>query len=503
MDDDDDNFTSITWESAEDAKSAALAAGVKAGPSTSSSAHPADAPPSGVDLVLGTHSVADPYSRTRADPDDGEPKWEGYLMVDVTEARKEHEGTKEMFVSYGIRAETNLRHFSRTRIATRRRFQDFVFLRENLVRDFPACVVAPLPDKHRLEYLTGDRFSDEFIARRVADLQLFLERICRHPTLQRSQLLRSFLESTEWHVEMHMHTSSAASSSTSGGVSAVDEGPRAPQGILDTLSDTFLNAFSKVRKPDEKFEAMKDRLDKFDEGLTGVERVVNKGRIRWTDLAGDYEELAQSIEGLGYLESGITDALNRFAATNLDWARVMRDTSGRSTEELSSHLHAILAYSAAHRSVLKLRDQKQLDFEELTDYLSSVVSERDRLASLSSPYGAGHGHGGVRGVGIAGYLKDKVDSFRGVDEERTRVERMQRLDVRIKELQEAVTLAHDVSVAFSDEVVRENKTFHMAKDQEMRDLLGVYTEGQVEMWRRGAEAWDQLIPALEAIKVDG
>lgn len=157
-----------------------------------------------------------------------------------------------------------------------------MFLRENLVRDFPACVVAPLPGKHRMEYLTGDRFSDEFIARRVADLQLFLERICRHPTLQRSQLLRSFLESTEWHVEMHMHTSSAAGTSTAAGsVSAVDEGPRAPQGILDTLSDTFLNAFSKIRKPDQKFEAMKDCLEKLEEGLTGVERVVNKGRVRW------------------------------------------------------------------------------------------------------------------------------------------------------------------------------------------------------------------------------
>lgn len=106
-------------------------------------------------------------------------------------------------------------------------------------------------------------------------------------------------------------------------------------------------------------------------------------------------------------------------------------------------------------------------------------------------------------MGLTGYLKDKVDSFRGVDEERTRVERMQRLDGRIKELQDAVTLAHDVSVAFSDELVRENKTFHMAKDQEMRDLLGAYAEGQVQMWQRGAEAWDELIPALEAIKVDG
>lgn len=221
------------------------------------------------------------------------------------------------------------------------------------------------------------------------------------------------------------------------------------------------------------------------------------------DLAGDYEELANAFEGLAYLESGITDPLNRFASTCNDWSRIMRSTTGQSTDELSAHLHAILSYSAAHRSVLKLRDQKQLDFEELTDYLSSVVSERDRLASLSSPYGAGHGHGGVRGAGITGYLKDKVDHLRGVDEERTRVERMARLDGRIKELQDAVTLSHDVSVAFSDEVMKENRVFHMAKDQEMKDLLGSYADGQVEMWKRGEEAWDALIPKLEAIKVDG
>ena len=92
-------------------------------------------------------------------------------MIQVTEPRKEQEGTKEMFVSYGIRAEvrtvkkqemmglathcvalfqTNLMHFERTRMTTRRRFQDFVFLREHLSRDFPACVVPPLPEKHRI-----------------------------------------------------------------------------------------------------------------------------------------------------------------------------------------------------------------------------------------------------------------------------------------------------------------------------------------------------------------
>ena len=49
---------------------------------------------------------------------------------------------------------------------TRRRFQDFTFLREHLSKDFPAAVVPPLPGKHRLEYVTGDRFATEFIDRR-------------------------------------------------------------------------------------------------------------------------------------------------------------------------------------------------------------------------------------------------------------------------------------------------------------------------------------------------
>jgi sorting nexin-4 len=109
MNDDDDNFTSITWENADDAKAAA---GSSSGhqPSSSAAASSSQTPTSGVDLVLGTQNLVDPYSRPRVDADHGRPRWEGYLMVQVTEARKEHEGTKEMFVSYGIRAEVSFRY---------------------------------------------------------------------------------------------------------------------------------------------------------------------------------------------------------------------------------------------------------------------------------------------------------------------------------------------------------------------------------------------------------
>lgn len=91
-------------------------------------------------------------------------------------------------------------------------------------------------------------------------------------------------------------------------------------------------------------------------------------------------------------------------------------------------LHSLLSYSHANRAVLKLRDQKQLDFEELSAYLSAVTSERDRLAAVIS------GHAGSTGLGLAAYFRDKMDSITGRDDDRTRVERMKRLDGKIKEV---------------------------------------------------------------------
>jgi sorting nexin-4 len=48
------------------------------------------------------------------------------------------------------------------------------------------------------EYIKGDRFSIEFIEHRRLDLQHFMDRLARHPTLQRSVLVNDFLQSTQW-----------------------------------------------------------------------------------------------------------------------------------------------------------------------------------------------------------------------------------------------------------------------------------------------------------------
>lgn len=56
-------------------------------------------------------------------------------------------------------------------------------------------------------------------------------------------------------------------------------GPEA-SGVIDTISDTLLNAFSRVRKPDERFLSMRESVDKFEEGLSQSERLWTRVRNR-------------------------------------------------------------------------------------------------------------------------------------------------------------------------------------------------------------------------------
>ncbi|KNZ75024.1 Sorting nexin-4 [Termitomyces sp. J132] len=463
--DDDDVFDSVTWES------------------------PAPATAYNNEPVLSGPG----FRQSTTDSNEGplDPKWEGYLITSVKDPVKELADTKDAYVSYLVQAKTNLPIFSTTNPSARRRFQDFVFLRENLARDFPACVVPPLPDKHRLEYITGDRFSPEFMERRRNDLARFLQRLSRHPTLQRSTLVRAFFESTEWHVHMHQHI-------------AHPPGPEPSPSIIDNISDTLLNAFARVRKPDERFLDMREGVDKFEEGLTLSERLYTRIRGRTSDhnlesgedLTADYHDLAVAVQGLGFLESGITDQLNHFSNTLLEFSALLRHTTQTTTDPLLLHLHSLLSYSHANRAVLKLRDQKQLDFEELSDYLSGVTSERDRLAAVIS------GHAGSTGLGLGAYIKDRVDAIRGADDDRSRVEKMRKLDIKIKELQDAVTTAHDTSDAFSDETLREQSVFQFAKEAEMKEMLGNFADGQIEFYKAAMEEWERIIPIIQRIRVD-
>lgn len=67
--------------------------------------------------------------------------------------------------------------------------------------------------------------------------------------------------------------------------------------LLDNISDSLVNAFTKVRKPDERFLEMREAIDKYEEAMNSIDRLVGKERSR---TEGMYEKSSSFDRELTY-----------------------------------------------------------------------------------------------------------------------------------------------------------------------------------------------------------
>ena len=76
-----------------------------------------------------------------------------------------------------------------TKWIVQRRYSDFIWLRDSLIKFFPRDVVAPLPGKK----IGGRRFEMDFVTKRMNNLNKFLNVILKDETFKTSDALVSFL----------------------------------------------------------------------------------------------------------------------------------------------------------------------------------------------------------------------------------------------------------------------------------------------------------------------
>lgn len=361
----------------------------------------------------------------------------------------------------------------------RRRYTDFFFLYKTLSREFPQCAVPPLPDKHKMEYVRGDRFGTDFTQRRANSLHRFLTRISLHPVLRRTALLIEFLESTDWNATMRSRPSRGSSASD-----------QAAAGVFDNFADTFINAFTKVHKPDKRFIEVREKSDKLDEDLGHVEKIVARVARREGDLETDYKDLAEQFQKLITLEPGVEEAVRAFATSVEDTSTLVKGLKDHTDQDYLGSLRDMQAYSTAVKNLLKAREQKQLDFEQLTEYLNKATYDRDSLAS--APAGMAH-------TGAGSFIRSKIEDVRGVDHEQARRDRLRRLELRIDELTRGVEEAKVISEAFDEEVVREIANFERIKSLEFKTQFGALADAHVEFYGRTIGIWEKYVKEMEGL----
>ncbi|KAL0074632.1 hypothetical protein J3Q64DRAFT_1811762 [Phycomyces blakesleeanus] len=194
--------------------------------------------------------------------------------------------------------------------------------------------------------------------------------------------------------------------------------------MIDTLGDSLLNAFSKLRKPDERFVEMKERIERTEENLELLEKTLMRSNKRTDDLCNDYEEFSASIRGLAELEANMNETLLHFASGVSQYAKNIRIMASKDTDWLGE-IHDYMAYYSVLKDVLKLRDQKQLDVEELTDYYQTTIKEKEKMM---------RGRPGEGSYNFAGYFTGKINEVRGADTDKIKREKILRLDERLREV---------------------------------------------------------------------
>lgn len=336
-----------------------------------------------------------------------------------------------------------------------------------------------------MEYVRGDRFGPEFTTRRAWSLHRFLKRLTLHPVLRRAPLLTIFLESPDWNAHMRLHSTRVSTNTGSEG---------AATGIFDNFTDSFVNAFSKVHKPDRRFIEVREKADKLDEDLSHVEKTVARVARRESDLETDYAELATQFRKLVPLEPAIEMPLQVFAASVEETARGMRGLKDHTDQNYLGSLRDTESYIMSLKSLLKTREQKQLDFEALVDYRNKAVTERDSLAANPAAYYASN----PLTSSPASFIRSKMEDMRGVDHEQSRRERVRKLELRIDELTREVESAKTTSEMFDEEVIREVADFERIKAVEFRDGLGSFADSHIEFYQGVLSTWERFVAEMES-----
>ena len=339
-----------------------------------------------------------------------------------------------------------------------------------------------MPTKERMEYIRGDRFGADFTSRRAKSLQRLLFRLTQHPVLRRASILHLFLESNDWNATMSRRSARNSVADGSGG----------GNGMFDSFTDTLINAFTKIHRPNQRFNEMRDRCSQLEDNLSGVEKVVSRVARRENELETDLSELAEQFQKLIPLEPGVENEVRAFAAAVEDTASGLKRLHNVTDQDYVGSLRDMQAYSVAFKVLLKTREQKQLDHEQLVEYLGKAQTDRDALLHGSSS-GSFAGGGGGAGSMAGSFLRSKFENMQGMDPEQSRRDRLRRLEMDVDRLTTEVSTAKRTTELFDDEVVREAGEFERIRRAEFKHQLTGLADAHIDLCDEVIKVWEQYV----------
>ncbi|CCD23889.1 Snx4p NDAI_0C02290 [Naumovozyma dairenensis CBS 421] len=378
------------------------------------------------------------------------------------------------YVTYQISTKTNnpsyhKNHGSATTtdiIVVHRRYSDLVLLHDILSNDNPTRIIPPLPDKKVFQYIAGDRFSQRFTQKRCHSLQNFLKRVSTHPILSKASIFEQFLVSNEWE---------AYRRSLSGNL----------QTNKEEVSDTIMNAFKTVHNQSEEFIEIKEKSDKLDHTISKLSKNFHKVVRKNDSIADDYSKLSQSLQDLNEVVSNEDEMLaNKLRIFNEGIKQIsygLSDLNKYLDYEYTVDLKDLEHYIDSLHQSLKLKDQKQIDYEQLSEFLTKSIKEKNNLIS---------------GTGGGNYFTTKLEALAGVNQEASRREKIVKLETKITTLTGELDNAKKVADGFEQETLKEVDLFEKVKSKELKESLGSLADHHIQFYEKMVETWTKVDKSL-------
>lgn len=240
---------------------------------------------------------------------------------------------------------------------TRRRYSEFESLRSVLEKLYPVLIIPPIPPHHSLtDYAAKQSKAKEdanVIARRKRMLQVFLNRLGRHPILSEERVFQRFLEpNLPWSEVLHAppvtllpknvlkasartpaDPSSSALYAALPGPSSTSSATGSPSGYGPALQE-----------PDQRFLDSEIFTTKFSGHLVNsLEKVNRRTMKRWAELSADYAELGAVMNGFS-LNEGTSGSGSAISQLQGDQERQAVETLAKAIESTgqaidSTYLH--------------------------------------------------------------------------------------------------------------------------------------------------------------------
>lgn len=453
----EEDFSSVSWEREASSQLPQSSSPFAQGPA-------ANADNDFEDQDLSDHSHAPVASSSKAPHANSVLDFGIYFHSTVNDPLKEQDGSQNAYVTYLVTTESNSPTFQSSTMRVRRRFSDFYFLYSMLYMEFAAVAVPPLPDKSRLEYVKGDRFGLDFTLKRANSLQRFLDRIAQHPILKQSSLYLNFLETTDWNAYKRS-------------ISARHQQVLQENGMLEGVTDTFLNAFAKMSQPDNEMQEVKERVNKLEENLAQVERVLSKVTRKQGDISNDFQEFSEQLLKLSALEKNLETEISSIANGTLNYSREIGSLREQIDGDYIISLRDMQNYVVAVKGLIKLREQKQLDYEALTDYLQRAKAEKDSITS----------------GGASNFILNKIEDVRGINHAAARNERLHKVESKISALTEEISNVKQSSESFKEQALNEVDIFESIKRKEMKTALGSLADSHIAFYQNVIKHWEQIL----------